>query len=94
MAWEKKERLEFNFGDDGHSNLLQVRKMEVTVYHIRCKVDWVYDSPPKRVRFTNDGKKESKTKNFVVTRSGGGKVKDLFNCRMASLQLIYQDMCL
>ena len=78
VAWrEEGEGWSSTFtGDDGSFELTAGSgKWEVTVYRpYDTKVDWVYDSAPKRVRFTNDGKKESKTKNFVVTRSGGGKV--------------------
>ena len=78
MAWrEEGEGWSSTFtGDDGSFELTAGSgKWEVTVYRpYDTKVDWFYDSAPKRVRFSNDGKKESKTKNFVVTRSGGGKV--------------------
>ena len=49
--------------------------MEITIYRpYDRKVDWVYDAAPKRVKFAPGSKKESKTKNFTVSRMGGGKI--------------------
>ena len=63
-------------GDDGSYDLVAgPGKWEITIYRPHdTRVDWFYESAPKRVSFANDTKKESKTKNFVVTRGSGGKV--------------------
>jgi hypothetical protein len=78
VAWrEEGEGWSSTFtGDDGSYDLVAgPGKWEITVYRpYDTKVDWFYDSAPKRLRFSNDTKKESKSKNFVVTRSAGGKI--------------------
>ena len=78
VAWrEEGEGWSSTFtGDDGSYELVAgPGRWEITVYRPHdIRVDWFYESVPKRVRFANDTKKESKTKNFVVTRGSGGKV--------------------
>ena len=55
-------------------------KWEITIYRpYDKKVDWVYDAAPKRVKFASGAAKESKTKNFVVSRMGGGKIVGTIN---------------
>ena len=55
-------------------------KWEITIYRpYDKKVDWVYDAAPKRVKFGSSAAKESKTKNFVVSRMGGGKIVGTIN---------------
>ena len=50
-------------------------KWEITIYRpYDTKVDWIYDSAPKRVKFATGANKESKTKNFTVSRMAGGKL--------------------
>ena len=78
VAWrEEGEGWSSTFtGDDGSYELVAgPGKWEITIYRPHdTRVDWFYESAPKRVSFANDTKKESKTKNFVVTRGSGGKV--------------------
>ena len=78
VAWrEEGEGWSSTFtGDDGSYELTAgPGKWEITIYRpYDRKVDWVYDAAPKRVKFTQGSKKESKTKNFTVSRMGGGKI--------------------
>ena len=62
--------------DDGSYELVAGSgKWEITVYRpYDTKVDWVYDAAPQRVSFAKDSKKESKSKNFTVSRMAGGKI--------------------
>ena len=55
-------------------------KWEITIYRpYDKKVDWVYEDAHKRVKFGIGTAKESKTKNFVVSRMGGGKIVGTIN---------------
>ena len=75
VAWrEEGEGWSSTFtGDDGSYELTAgPGKWEITIYRpYDRKVDWVYDAAPKRVKFAPGSKKESKTKNFTVSRMGG-----------------------
>lgn len=63
-------------GSDGKYELVTgPGKWEATVYRPHGqKVDWTYDQAPKRVSFTKDATKESKTLNFQVKTASGGKI--------------------
>ena len=78
VAWrEEGEGWSSTFtGDDGSYELTAgPGKWEITIYRpYDRKVDWVYDAAPKRVKFASGSKIESKTKNFTVSRMGGGKI--------------------
>ena len=55
-------------------------KWEITIYRpYDTKVDWIYDAAPKRVKFALGSGKETKTKNFTVSRMGGGKIVGTIN---------------
>ena len=71
----------FTEEDGSYLNLLPaLEKWEITIYRpYDKKVDWVYDAAPKRVKFGSSAAKESKTKNFVVSRMGGGKIVGTIN---------------
>ncbi len=78
VAWrEEGEGWSSTFsGDDGSYELSAgPGKWDITVYRpYDLKVDWVYESAPKRVKFKNDSSKETETKNFTVSKMAGGKI--------------------
>ena len=78
VAWrEQGEGWSSTFtGDDGSYELTAgPGKWEITIYRpYDTKVDWIYDAAPKRVKFATGSNKESKTKNFTVSRMEGGKL--------------------
>ena len=71
----------FTEEDGSHELTAGPGKWEITIYrpYDKKKVDWVYDAAPKRVKFGSSAAKESKTKNFVVSRMGGGKIVGTIN---------------
>ena len=78
VAWrEEGEGWSSTFtGDDGSYELSAgPGNWEITIYRpYDTKVDWVYDAAPQRVKFAADTKKETKSKNFTVSRMAGGKI--------------------
>ena len=78
VAWrEEGEGWSSTFtGDDGSYELIAgPGKWEITVYRpYDDNVNWVYDGAPKRVKFAVGSKKESKSKNFTVSRMDGGMI--------------------
>ena len=78
VAWrEEGEGWSSTFTEDDGSYELTAGpgKWEITIYRpYDKKVDWIYDAAPKRVKFGTGANKESKTKNFTVSRMAGGKI--------------------
>ena len=83
VAWrEEGEGWSSTFTEDDGSYELTAGpgKWEITVYRpYDTKVDWLYDSAPKRVKFLSGSTKETKTKNFTVSRMSGGKIVGMIN---------------
>ena len=83
VAWrEEGEGWSSTFTEDDGSYELTAGpgKWEITIYRpYDTKVDWIYDSAPKRVKFATGANKESKTKNFTVSRMAGGKITGSIN---------------
>ena len=78
VAWrEEGEGWSSTFTEDDGSYELTAGpgKWEITIYRpYDKKVDWIYDAAPKRVKFGTGANKQSKTKNFTVSRMAGGKI--------------------
>ena len=83
MAWrEEGEGWSSTFTEEDGSYELTAGpgKWEITIYRpYDTKVDWIYDAAPKRVKFALGSGKETKTKNFTVSRMGGGKIVGTIN---------------